>query len=799
MLARILLWTLAVVLLASAAGGIWLRRLATGPAPASGELALPGLEQPVEIMRDSLGVPHVWASSMADAVFAQGYLHATDRLWQMEMFRRVAQGRLSELFGEGTLDADRFLRTLGLARAGGASAAVISADTRALVEAYARGVNAAMAGWRGSLPPEFVLLRASFESWEIEHSLAVEKIMAWDLSEYETSTSLAGARAAVGDEAVLALLPHYPEWGVTILQDVPASAVGDASAADAGPVVDGTDRLPPAVSADLVASARVPDAARPLLEAASVVRASNSWVVGGARTRSGKPLVANDMHLGLDQPNIWYLLGLHAPGLDVVGQSLPGAPGVIAGHTAGVAWGYTNAMVDDSDLFIERVDPADSTRYLTPDGSEPFRVREESIRVRGHEEPVRFVVRETRHGPVMTPVEEVAGDELLSYRWAAHGPSTTFEAILAMNRANTAADLIDAMARFTGPHQNVVFADTAGDFGYWLAGALPRRRSGRPPLLPVPGWSGEHDWTGTLPPELNPRLLDPPSGFVASANNRQGWDSLALLISPDRWQEPYRAQRITELIEARLDHDTESMRAIQLDVRSGFVGRYRDQASAAFRRAGLDSLAGALDAWDGRASIEGTETTLFYAWTESLRDRMRTRFYVETGGYGYFPRYMVERALDQGGASMDSLAAAAALSVVGAEILPWGSAHTLRVSHPLEVVPVVGRLLGFGRRGIARPGDPYTVNVASFSGSVPPFEVTAGPSQRSVIDLADLGGGGGFILPGGQSGRPASPHAWDQFERWQRGELWRLPIDRSAVEARTVARLILVPPGPATR
>ncbi len=761
---------------------------------------LPGLEQPVEVLRDSLGVPHVWAGSLADAVLVQGYLHATDRLWQLEMFRRVAQGRLSELFGEETIQADRFLRTLGLGRAANATTTVIGAETLALGEAYARGVNAAMAEWRGSLPPEFVLLRASFEPWELEHSLAVEKIMAWDLSQYGVSISLAGARATVGDEAVLELLPRYPEWGVTILQDapeapasgLPAAAASASEASPSGALTSG-EAWPPALSADLIASARIPDAARAALQALSIVRASNSWVVGGARTRSGSPLVANDMHLSLDQPNIWYLIGLHAPGLDVVGESLPGAPGVIAGHTAGVAWGFTNAMADDSDLFIERVDPADTTRYLTPGGSEPFRVREESIQVRGRDAPVRLVVRETRHGPVMTPVDVEAGGELLAYRWGAHDPSTTFDGILGMNRANSAGELIAALARFTSPYQNVVFADTAGDFGYQLAGAIALRRSGRPPLLPVPGWTGEHDWIGTLPYERNPRLLNPASGFIATANNRQSRDSLSLVISPNRWEDPYRAQRITELVDARSDHDVESMRAIQLDVRSGFIARYRGRAGDAFRRAGLDSLAAAVDAWDGRATVESTETTLFHAWAEALHTGMRARFYGAAGGFGYFPQYMVGRGLDAGGASVDSLAGQAAFEAADASGLPWGRVHLLRISHPFQDVPVIGRLLGFGRRDLPRPGDDYTVDAAPFEGNAPLFEVTSGPSQRSITDLGDLGGGGGFILPGGQSGRPANRHSWDQLERWQRGELWRLPLDRAAAETRAISRLTLLP------
>ncbi len=767
----------------------------------------------MEVLRDSLGVPHVWAGSLADAVFAQGYLHATDRLWQLEMFRRVAQGRLSELFGEETLDADRFLRTLGLARAGRETA--VSTGTRALVEAYVRGVNAAVDEWRGLLPPEFLLVRATFEPWALEHSLAVEKIMAWDLSQYGISMSLASARAAAGDEAVLELLPSYPDWGVTILQDgpgvpgAPASTGASRSGPPAAPSANDAsitepdasiadrpasrDPLPPTVSADLVASARMPAAARTALEAASIVRASNSWVVGGSRTRSGRPLVANDMHLGLDHPNIWYLIGLHAPGLDVVGQSLPGAPGVIAGHTAGVAWGFTNAMVDDSDFFIERVDPADTTRYLTPEGSEPFGVREEAIRVRGRDQPVRLLVRETRHGPVMTAVDPVPGGELLSFRWGAHDPSTTFDGILAMNLANSASELIAALAHFTSPYQNVVFADTAGDFGYQLAGAVPLRRSGRPPLLPVPGWTGEHDWVGTLPYERNPRLLNPVSGFIATANNRQSRDSLSLLISPDRWEDPYRAQRITELIEARGDHDAESMRTIQLDVQSGFIARYRGRASAAFRRVGLDSLAGALDAWDGRATVESTEATLFHAWAEALRTGMRARFHTATGGSGYFPQYMVGRGLDAGGAGVDSLTGQAALEAADASGRSWGQVHLLRISHPFQEVPLIGGLLGFGRRDLPRAGDDYTVDAAPFEGNLPLFEVTAGPSQRSIVDLGDLGRGGVFILPGGQSGRPANRHSWDQLERWQRGELWRLPLDRSEVEARTISRLRLLP------
>ena len=784
MVKKALLWTAVAVALIAIVGGLWFKRLTIGAAPASGQLSLAGLSAPVDIVRDSLGVPHVWARSGADAYFAQGYLHATDRLWQMEMYRRVAEGRLSELFGEATVDADRFLRTLGLARAARGSMGAASPEATAVGDAYVGGVNAAIDSWRGPKPPELVLLRAEVEPWDLLHTVAMEKIMAWDLSEYGASMALAGARAQAGDEAVRALLPRYPEWGVTILGDTPSQV-------QAAPEPLHDVDLPPDITRAVVASAAVPDAALAPLSSGSTIRASNAWVVGGALTRHGKPLVANDMHLVLNHPTIWYLIGLHAPGLDVVGMSLPGAPGVISGHTRGVAWGFTNAYADDSDFFIERVDPQDTTRYLTPDGSERFRVREERIRVRGRDEPVSLIVRETRHGPIMTPVESRVGSDLLAYRWVAHDPSATFDGLLGMNRANSVEAFVEALADFKNPHQNVVFADTAGSFGYWMAGTIPLRRSGRPPLLPVPGWTGEHDWVGALPFSRHPHVLNPQSGFVVTANNRQSRDSTSLLVSSHRWESPYRAQRITELIQASASHDAESMKTIQLDVERSFVRRYRGAAEDALRRAGLDAAAEGLGAWDGRADLESTDATIFYTWIESTRLEMRTRFY--GGDQGYFPRYMVERALEAGGADVDSLTARAAVRAASAPTLAWGEAHQLDLAHQLGEVPLIGTLLGFGRSRIPRAGGPYTVNAGSFGGSAPPFRVTSGPSQRSVADLADLASGGFFILPGGQSGLPANRHSWDQLDRWSRGELWRLPLERRAVDERALSRLTLIP------
>ncbi len=761
-----------------------------GPALPEGRRALPGLGGTAEVMFDSLGVPHVWAESIPDALFVQGYLHATDRLWQMETYRRVTEGRLSELFGETALNSDRFLRTLNLRQLGEASLSALDGDSRALVEAYVRGVNAAIDSWQGPLPPEFLLLRIRPEPWDAAHTASMEKIMAWDLAAYGVSLSLAESRNRLGEERFRQLLPRYPDWGPAITD---AGVVGEAARGGSGHKERRDAGLPPPPSTAVLASARLPLLAGRLLESGSVVRASNSWVVGGERSRSGKPLLANDMHLQLNAPVLWYLIGLHAPGMDVVGMSLPGAPGVVAGHSAAVAWGFTNAMVDDSDFFMERLDPSDSTRYLTPGGSEAFRTRREQIHVRGRDTPIDFLVRETRHGPILASTSARTGGELLAFRWSAQDPSTTFAALLRMSCALSAWEFIDALASFTDPHQNVVFADTAGTFGYWMAGTIPIRRSGRPPLLPVPGWDEAHDWIGTLPFELHPHLLAPSSGRIVTANNLQSRDSVVQLIADGLWQRPYRAMRIEESLGRVPIHDVTSMMAVQLDVGSAFVERYRPSAVRAFRNAGLDEAASSLERWDGRASIESREASIFFTWIEGVRSGLRTDLYGEDRGY--LPLYVVEEALDRQDGLTDEVGVAAARAALASADDSWGSLHQLVLTHPLASVPALGRLMGFRRAPLPRPGSYHSPNVADFSGRAPPFSVTHGPSQRHVVDLGDVDGAGGFILPGGQSGYPRSPHSRDQLKRWRGGELWMLPLAREKVETRSVSRLRLVPDG----
>jgi penicillin amidase len=781
-----LLALLALVLV----GGLGLRVYVRSAEPDYGRGAeIAGLGAPVELWRDSLGVPHLWAEDEADLFRALGWVHAQDRLWQMELLRRVADGRLSEVLGESTLETDRFLRTVGMGRAAAENERRLDPETRRLLEAYAAGVNAWIAGHEGALPPEFLALRFHPEPWTVRNSLSLGKVMAWDLADWELGLDLQHAVDRVGPEKARALFPSYPDWGPTILEDAPTTA-RPAATATVAPVSG-------------VPLPHVPELALRLLDGASIARASNAWVIGGSRTRSGKPILANDMHLALRAPSLWYLAALHGGGIDVAGMTLPGAPVVVAGHGERVAWGFTNAMVDDVDFFVERLSP-DSSRYLTPSGWQPVEVREEVIRVQGRG-PAVHRVRQTRHGPLLSDVDPRAGGLALAMRWTALDPSHEFRALLGMNRARNADEFLAALRDFDNPHQNVVFADADGRFGYWMAGRVPIRRSGDG-ILPAPGWSGAYDWTGYLPWDEHPHVLDPAGGYVVTANNRQVGPAYAHKIA-SQWAPPYRAMRIREMVAAGRDLTVDDVARQQMDVLDAMARRYLPQAVRAARLAGDSAAARALEEWEARATVDSRPAALFYTWFEVLRHRVGDD---EFGGGGvYFPRPTLERILDAGGSewvddvrtprteTLDELSAAAfreARDTVNGRA--WGEIHQTRIDHSLGSVEALDRVLDLNIGPFPNQGSPNTVDVAGFPGRLP-FLNTYGPSERHVVDMADPDGAGGFVIPTGQSGLPFSRHYRDQTPMWREGRLWRIPLDRRLAAARAVERTTLRPSAPA--
>ncbi len=778
---------LAALVLLVLGGAVWYLRSAE--ADPAADAVVPGLKAEVQVWRDSLSVPHVWAKDEADLFRAVGYVHAQDRLWQMELFRRAADGRLSEVLGAQTVDSDRFLRTVGMGRAAAATEATLSASERALLQAYADGVNAWISGHRGALPPEFVVLRFRPEPWTVRNSLAIGKIMAWDLSTWSTGLDLQRAVDLVGPELARDVHPTYPAWGVNILGT-------DATWKGKGAAVPAPGPAPRPVSG--VPLPRVPQLALDLLDAASITHASNSWVVGGERTASGKPILANDMHLTLRAPSLWYLGALHGGGLNVAGMMLPGVPLVVAGHSDRVAWGYTNAMVDDADLFVEEVDPQDSTRYRVPGGWAALEMRPETIRVKDSA-PMVHRVRVTRHGPVLSDVDERAG-RMVALRWTAQDPSTEVAALLAMNRARDAAEFTRALRTFNNPHQNVVFADAEGAFGYWMAGRVPVRRSGDG-LLPVRGWTGEGDWVRYLDFDEHPHVLNPAEGFLVTANNRQLGPEYPHRISSEFFP-PYRAMRIRELVQAARDLTADDVARQQMDVRDLSAVRYLPHAVSAAAAAGERDAAALLRGWNGDARADSRAAALYYTWFDALRVKVGRDEY--RGKKMYFPRAALEAALDSGGGrwvddvstprreTLPELAAAAmreAVSTVGGRT--WGQIHPTLIEHSMGSVNALDRALNLNVGPFPNGGSGNTVNVAGFGAVEPPFTNKYGPSQRHVVDMGDPDGAGGFVIPTGQSGLPFSRHYRDQTPLWRTGRLWRIPLDRAKAEARTVSRMRL--------
>jgi penicillin amidase len=482
---------------------------------------------------------------------------------------------------------------------------------------------------------------------------------------------------------------------------------------------------------------------------------------------------------------------------------IPGVPVIVIGHSKRVAWGFTNAMVDDVDFFVEQVDPADASRYRVPEGWALFEARPETIRVKGGATVVH-TVRTSRHGPVLSDVDERVKGKVLAMRWTAQDPSTEMTAMMGMNRARSAGELARALHEFNNPHQNVVFADVDGNIGYWMGGRVPVRRGGDG-ILPVPGWTGEGDWTGWLSFDQHPHALNPAEGFVVTANNRQlpASSGYPYRIAND-WAEPYRAMRIRELVTAGRALTAADVARQQMDVRDGLAVRYKRFAVRAAELAGDASAARELRAWTGDAAVDSRAASLFYVWLENLRHRIGDDEF--RGKPVYFPRTALEHVLDRGGGAwvddvrtakvetLDEQLAGAmrdAVATVGSRT--WGELHVTQINHPLGVVSALNRALGLNIGPFPNGGSGNTVKVAGYGGRTPPFVNAYGPSQRHVVDMADVDGEGGFVIPTGQSGVPTSRHYRDQTPMWRTGRLWRIPLERQRAEARRVSRLVLKP------
>ncbi|MBS2030536.1 MAG: penicillin acylase family protein [Deltaproteobacteria bacterium] len=794
-------WLLVVLVLAAIAAAVWWVRFQAVP-PTRGTFVLPGLSAPVEITRDRFGVPHVRGRNMADVCAALGYCHAQDRLFQLELNRRVASGRLAEMVGPLALDADRFLRRIGLRRAAEAELAQCFPEERALLEAYARGVNAAAEALSDRRPLEFRILGITWEPWTPLDTLAWGKVMALNLATNSEAEAYRGRLIEkVGVERAPNFEPSYPA-GHTV--SIPPGAVAKESMQEL---------------------TRLYDAARSFLPLGQS-GASNNWVLAGSRTASGAPLLCNDPHLVLTAPSIWYEAHLHAqaegakePELDVFGVTLPGTPAVILGHNRHVAWGFTNSGADVQDLYLEKFIGRDAVEFRGE--NEPVRVIREVIRVKGGSDVVEEV-RITRHGPVMAGGPGKPGPAV-ALRWTALEPSHGPWALSLMNRAKSAAELREALRHWSDPSQNAVFADRE-NIGFVMIGRVPIRAKGTG-LTPVPGWTGEYEWTGYVPFEELPQAWNPASGQIVTANNAIVDRDFPHHITWD-WLAGHRAGRITERLNALPKVTPEDCARIQVDVYCT-PGKAFAQACANLKPRGplQDRALFELAAWDGNATAESAGAAVYEAMIMAVAKRAlepvlghellqtllgKSEFPLAPAGLmtGRYTSFLLEKVLARDTRIWDGLEPKPSWDEVlqagladAVELLrqrlgddasqwSWGKLHRLRIKHALSGAPVIGKFFDGPSAPIGGDCDTPLQTAVLPTGT---FGADGwAPSWRHIVPLEDIEHAQ-TVLPTGQSGIPRTKHYADQFPLWMHGELKPTFTNAGALREHTEATMHLVP------
>ncbi|MCI0686550.1 MAG: penicillin acylase family protein [Sporichthyaceae bacterium] len=904
--ARVLVGLLALALILTLLG-IWTVRRSFPQT--SGTIRLDGLTAPVTVFRDEWGIPQIYADNADDLFRAQGYVHAQDRFWEMDVRRHVTAGRLSELFGESQFETDAFIRTLGWRRVAEQEYALLDADTKRYLDRYADGVNAWLADHTGSKASlEYGVLRLSRlgrdyepEPWSPIDSLAWLKAMAWDLrSNMEDEIARSLAASTLPKERVDQLYPDYPydrhrpivtsgtvedgkfvqgAGGGTLDPPVavpptpnqgrPAPAEpnqgrpappepnqsgpappepnqgGGAAQAEAG---SAAPRQGAAVSDDGPVLELPEDAKDPLHYLADIVSelpqllgppgsglGSNSWVVSGVRTTTGKPLLANDPHLAPMLPSLWYQAGLHCTEVsadcpfDLTGFTFSGVPGVIIGHNADIAWGFTNLGPDVSDLYLEKVT---GDQYEYRGEQVPLETRNETIRIDGDDSRT-ITVRSTRHGPLISdPSEDMSliGDfaptpkgipltdrgegYAVALRWTALEPGRTAEAIFQLNTAADWSDFRAAAEKFAVPAQNLLYADTEGNIGYQSPGQIPIRTKGDG-RWPVPGWTGEYEWDDRIPFDALPSVYNPPSGYLVTANNAVIGTNYPYLLTHD-WSYGYRSSRIEQLIRAGGTLDAAAMARIQLDSRNGMapelVPFLLSLQTDEWVRGGQDLLRD----WDFSQPPDSAAAAYYNAvWRHLLIRTFNDELPEDARPDGGDRWFEVVRPLlvnptdpwwddvstEAVRETRDDILRAAMKDardeltrLMGKDIgrWRWGTVHKLELTNQTFGTSGIAPIEGLFNRGPLRLGGGESIVDATGWNATEGYEVIWVPSMRMVVDLAELDQSRWINLTGA-SGHAYSDHYWDQARLWARGETTPMRSSRAVVEAAAEHTLTLEP------
>lgn len=785
-----ILFSLLLLLFVVAIGAyFYVDHLSTKAIPDYNEtVELSGLVDNVQVYRDSSAVPHIYAKNEADLFRTVGFIMAQDRMWQMDLLRRVTQGRLAEIFGADLINTDLFLRALRIPEKSEMMLTDITPEQKVALDAYADGVNQYMEQYADKLPPEFTILGYTPEPWEPSHSLNVTGYMAWDLagSAYNAEITLYKIIQSIGMEKAESLVPNIAERGVVVYPDF---------------------KIDPALlelKNSLMAEAETVEKL-----GVQIFNGSNNWAISGDKSTTGMPIMANDMHLGLNAPGIWYQLHAVIEGkYNATGLAVPGQPLVVAGHNENIAWGMTNLYVDDIDLYLETINPEDSSQYYFMGEWKPMEIRKELIRIKGGDS----VYREnkfTHRGPLVSGFKKM--NQAISMRWIGNDYSNEMRALYMLNKATNWEDFKDAIRTFNSVSQNFVYTDAAGNIGLYAGGGVPIRKGKN--YLIKPGETDEFDWTDRIPFEELPHSFNPESGMVSSANNKTVGNDYPYYIGT-YFSQDYRINRIREMLEEKEKLSVDDFKTMLADQNSmlarTFVPDMLVELASVdgdenFKKA-YDYLAN----WDGTMAADAVAPLLFEKTYHNmlvalLKDDLGEELFTEYYNNAQLSRNfiddfwktkdafwcddittpdVVESFGDIVRKSFDETLAQLTLELgPNMEDWTWGSVHQVEFNHQMGGVAILDKVFGLNRGPYPVGGSFHTVSPYSYS-FANAFTADHGASHRHIF-LPNNWDESLTIIPTGESGIPASEHYMDQTERYLNNEYHADPFSRKAVEKQT--------------
>ena len=763
-----------------------------------GEVNSAGLQDRVKISRDEYGVPHIFAENEHDLFFAQGYAHAQDRLWQMDLTRRAGEGRLSEILGTSTIKFDKMFKTVGFKTIAEKLERQLNPKSKEILQAYSDGINEYIRTHKGKYPIEFDMLNYEPEEWKPVHSLMIARLMAWELNiSWHVDVVLGELVAKLGAEKASKIFPTYPENA---------------------PVIVGQS-LDRQQLEGLRKFASVHDEFKEFFGTTGTHIGSNAWAVSPQKSASGRAMLANDPHLGLSLPAKWYEVHLCGGKVNVAGVSLPGTPLVVLGNNKNVAWGFTNVMADDADFYFEKTDSLGAEKYLFKDEWKDIEIIQDTVKVKDSTE-VPFTIRKTLHGPAVNeiyPLETFASSNFITMRWTGFEMSDELYALYLVNTANDWQSFLNGVKEFTVPGQNFVYADVKGNIGFHPGVRLPKRNSNNP-TLPFIGWTGEHEWQGFTPFEQLPSLYNPPEGFIATANNKTT-KNVDYHIA-NLWEPPSRIQRIREVLQSKQLFDVSDFKKLQNDNFSYFAKDVTTFILSAYNTvpASNEKVQTAINYfrnWNFILSKDDVPTTIFEVFFNHLvkniyRDEVGEELFRQYITLANIP-YRVTLAMlsDTSAVWFDDVTTEAVearddiirkslnetlielTEQLGPEMKQWrwGRIHTLTLKHPFGDMKVLQPIFNIGPFEVGGSGT--TVNNGEYH-FAKPYQMMLGPSMRKIIDFADVNRALS-VIPSGESGQPLHDHYSDQTPLWKNGEYHEVPLDEQAVASISKNILYLIP------